>query len=146
MGLHVNLSNFFKASVAFCFILLMISCSGDYVVKKPIDLSKGKSVYIEDFSRDRFNIKDRLEFELSKMGFNPTSNKDESDFILKWQYIHAAFGTNASVQLINNIGETVYLGEGDNPGWGTLLNKTGATWGCFERALQGLYIQLENEV
>ena len=117
---------------------LLVSCTGNNSVRKPISVNEKTSVFIEDFSGDRFNIKQRLEFEFAKMGFNPTLDKEKSDYTLKWQYTHAAFGTNATVRLINKSGETVYLGEGNNPGFGTLLNKTGATWGTFERALDGL--------
>lgn len=127
-----------KVIAAFYLVLFLVSCSGNYVIRESIDKTKNNLVFIENFSGDRFNIKQRLEFEFAKMGFNPTLDKGKSDFILKWQYTHAAFGTNASVRLVNKNGKTVYLGEGDNPGFGTLFNKTGTTWGCFERALEGL--------
>ena len=124
--------------VLFVLMLFLISCGGDYLVKETIDKSKGNSVFIEKFSGDKFNMKERLEYKFAKMGFNPIESKEKSDYTLKWRYAHAIFGTNVSVRLINSDGVVVYLGEGDNPGFGTLLNPTGSIWGCFERALAGL--------
>jgi len=130
--------NLIKLLFLLSFSIFIASCTGNNTVRKHVDLNQGATVFIENFIGDKFNIKQRLEYEFAKMGFKTIQDKEKSDYILKWQYTHAAFGTNSSVQLLNNKGETVYLGEGNNPGFGTLLNKTGATWGTFERALDGL--------
>ena len=119
-------------------LMALAACSGNYTVRQPIDRAQYKMVYIEKFDGDQFQIKSRLEFKFVELGFESVSEKGKADVVLIWRYTHAAFGTNATVRLVDRSGKTVYLGEGDNPGFGTLLNKTGATWGCFERALAGL--------
>lgn len=119
-------------------LIALTACSGNYSVREPIDRGRYKTVYIENFDGDRFQIKPRLEFKFVELGFESVPEKGKADLVVSWRYTHAAFGTNATVRLVDNTGKTVYLGEGDNPGFGTLLNKTGATWGCFERALAGL--------
>lgn len=133
-----NYINIISTICSVYIVIFLISCSSNNITRKPINNFEENTIYIEDFSGDKFNIKQRLEFELSRIGLNPILEKEKSDYILRWQYTYASFGTNASVRLINKNGETVYLGEGKNPGFGTWISKTGATWGCFKRALEDL--------
>ncbi|MBI3526766.1 MAG: hypothetical protein HY067_02240 [Betaproteobacteria bacterium] len=130
----------FVATLGILVVWLNIAagCGGHYEVREKIDRTRYKTVYVEKFENDEFDMRPRLEQQMVVLGFETTGEKAKADLTLVWRYTHAMLGTNASVRLVNAEGRTVYLGEGDNPGFGTALNKTGAVWGCFERALGGL--------
>ena len=94
----------------------------------------GSAVYVEPFEGDHFYLKGRLESEVIRAGYRVVESPDRGVFTIKWSYSHGA-STYAAVRIVNDQGEVVHLGESRNPGFGTIINKNGATWGCIRRAL-----------
>lgn len=93
----------------------------------------GSRIYVEPFNSDKFELQPRLEIQLTKYGFRVVLDPERADYRAKWSYTHGA-STYASFRLFDANGDLAYVGEGKNPGFGTIINKAGSTWGCLRRA------------
>lgn len=100
-------------------------------------VAPGSRLYVEPFDGDKFSLRQRVETELLKYGYRVVVAPEKADFRVKWSYTHGT-STYASVQVIDRNDEVVHYDEGKNPGFGTIINKAGSTWGCVRRALDGL--------
>lgn len=94
----------------------------------------GSAVYVEPFDGDKFHLQGRLEAEVLKAGYGVVDSPEKAAFTIKWSYSHGAI-TYATVRIVNSDGAVIHLGESRNPGFGTIINKNGATWGRVRKAL-----------
>lgn len=97
----------------------------------------GSALYVEPFSGDSFSMQARLENQLMEYGYRVVSRPDTADFLVRWSYTHGA-STYATVRVVSPDDQVLYVQEGKNPGFGTIINKVGSTWGCIRRAMDGL--------
>jgi len=97
----------------------------------------GSKIFVEPFPGDQYSLQGRVETELMKYGYTLVTKPDNADFHAIWSYVHGAT-TYASFRVANSNDEVVYFDESKNPGFGTLLNKVGSTWGCIRRSMDGL--------
>jgi hypothetical protein len=119
-------------------LMFLAACSGNYEVRDSSALASSSKIFISAFEGDEHDIHSRLEFKFADLGYVIVKNSNDADLFVNWRYTGGAFDTNASLFIVDKQGHTVYSGEGGNPGWGTALDRAGAIWGCFERALAGL--------
>lgn len=108
---------------------------------QPVTVPSGAAIYIEHFSADQFSIEDRLGDALMRRGYRLVASSDRAQYVVKWSYAHGA-STYASVRVLNPSGDVLSFGEGHNPGFGTIINKTGSTWGCVKRTARSAGLDL----
>ena len=102
-----------------------------------VKIPPGSKIFVEPFSGDQYSLQGRVETELLKYGYTLVTSPDKAEFHAIWSYVHGAT-TYASFRVANANDEVVYFDESKNPGFGTLLNKVGSTWGCIRRSMDGL--------
>lgn len=121
-------------SLAILFVLgLLLSPFAAYA-SLTSSVPSGSAVYVEPFEGDAFHLLGRLESEVIRAGYSVVDSPERASFTIKWSYSHGAV-TYATVRIVNSDGVVVHLGESRNPGFGTIINKNGATWGRVRKAL-----------
>lgn len=118
---------------------LLAACSGSGSMILPLDAKRSPTVYIEPITGDGYGIAAQLESMLIRRGYDPVPDPAQASMRLRATYTFAAYDTRATVRLSDAAdGSSIYVGEGKNPGFGTLMNPASAIAGCFERALDNL--------
>lgn len=124
--------------IALCAFVL-VACSGSGSVIRPLDSKRAPTVYIEPITGDGYGITTQLESMLIRRGYDPVPDPAQASMRLRATYVFSAYDTRATVRISDTAdGSSIYVGDGKNSGWGTLLNPPGAIAGCFERALDNL--------
>lgn len=118
-------------------VLAGCSSSGGYT--RPIDDSQAKTIFIEESSYSEFGIMNRVELALIEHGFQPVSKEDRARFRLKITFDTNKYNMTATARITEAAtGDTVYIGEGKNKGFGTMIARGEAMAGCVDRALANL--------
>ncbi|HJV24555.1 MAG TPA: hypothetical protein VJ673_02665 [Aromatoleum sp.] len=128
-----------RAVLLSLFVLILAGCSGSGALIRQIDTTRPPSVYVEPMDGDGFGLQQKIESYLAMRGYDPVSDPSKASMRLKARYQFAATDTSATVRITDAAtGDSIYYGEGNNHGFGTLMNPGGAIFGCFERAMSDL--------
>lgn len=118
---------------------VLVACSGSGSIIRPLDAQRPPTVYIEPIMGDGYGLASQIESLLIRRGYDPVPDPAKASMRLRASYALAAYDTRATVRISDAAdGSSIYVGEGRNPGFGTLMNPGGAIVGCIERALDRL--------
>ncbi len=102
--------------------MLMAGCSSSGGYVRPLDSSQAKTIFIEQSDYTEFGIMNRVELALVQHGFQPVSNEDRARYRLKMTFDTNKYNMTATVRISESAtGDTVYIGEGKNKGFGTMI-------------------------
>lgn len=117
---------------------LLAACGGAGNYAKPIDQAN-RTIYFERIEPDGYGLNNQIELALIKVGFQPVSDPARAGYRLRLAMDWNPYNMTALVRVTESAtGDSVYLGEGKNKGWGTMVNPSGAMSGCLERAMENL--------
>lgn len=127
-----------KTIFAVLLALILAACSGAGQMMRSTPADGPKTVYFERITVDPYGVSDAMEIALAKAGYNPVSDPSRARFALKYSFNFDPYNMLASMRIVDSNGDSVYFGEGKNPGWGTMINPRSAMAGCIERAFSNL--------